>query len=106
MKKKRGRPWKVAEKGRAAVQLVPEIDECQRIFRAVIIQALYDLKNSGKQNKKEVREWMGDTEDFLMVCSFAGLEPEAVKLAATKPVTFTLESLHDYFTVGDTCGIV
>lgn len=60
------------------------------VWRAVIMQALSDAGNrSHKQEnlkaRREAIEWLtGFSEDFMLVCQLAGLEPDYVRERAQK----------------------
>lgn len=62
------------------------------LWRAVITQALMDAgSNSNKveyrKEKARAIAWLnGDTEDFLEVCSMAGLDPDYVKRKAYEAI--------------------
>lgn len=62
----------------------------QSIWRAVLVQALMDASSNSKKKeniqwKEEALIWLrGKSQDFLMVCHYAGFEPEFVRLMAKR----------------------
>lgn len=67
---------------------IPDTNGEQRVWQAVILQALMDASANGKRAeiqkaKREARLWLqGDSADFQLVCENAGLHPEYVRQIA------------------------
>lgn len=60
------------------------------LFQAIIIRAIMDLKGdnplcgpaAGKAVQRQAAAWLGgNSRDFQMICTFAGLNPDAVREA-------------------------
>ena len=62
----------------------------QAAWRAVIVQALMDASSNSKKKeniqwKEEALVWLrGNTKDFIIVCHYAGFEPEFVREMAKR----------------------
>jgi len=64
--------------------LLQENQNCQALWKAVILQALLDLKSISKKkmakcNRNQADKWLNlHNKDFLRVCGLADLDPEYV----------------------------